>query len=202
MRRFAGCWGIPNRNLPGTAWAELTHPDDLAPFLRWVEQWRLEPEACRDVEKRYIHRNGNVVWGRVRISLVRDCDGNPLCRVVHVEDITERKRAEEALHESEERFRMMADSCPSMMWVTDAEGGCTSSLTGRTGNSAAPPTNRVEGGKWQLLLHPDDAPEYIGAFQRAVREHTLLQGRSARPACRWRVAVDRLVRGAALIAGR
>ena len=115
--------GYSAQELPGTAWAQLTHPDDLAPFLRWVEQWRLEPEACRDVEKRYIHHNGNVVWGRVRISLARDCDGNPLCRVVHVEDITERKRAEEALRESEERFRMMADSCPTMMWVTDAEGG-------------------------------------------------------------------------------
>ena len=133
--------GYSAEELPGTAWAQLTHPDDLAPFLRWMEQWRSEPEANPEVEKRYIHRNGSVVWGRVRISLVRDCGGNPLCRVVHVEDITERKRAEEALRESEERFRIMADSCPTMMWVTDAEGGSSSS-TGHTGNSAAPPSNR------------------------------------------------------------
>jgi hypothetical protein len=43
--------------------------------------------------------------------------------VVRVEDITERKRTEEALHESEDRFRVMADSCPTMLWVTDAGGG-------------------------------------------------------------------------------
>ena len=73
--------GYSAEEFPGTAWAQLTHPDDLAPFLRWMERWRREPEACRDAEKRYIRRNGNVMWGRVRISLVRDSDANPMCRV-------------------------------------------------------------------------------------------------------------------------
>jgi PAS domain S-box-containing protein len=163
--------GYSAEELPGTAWAQLTHPDDLGPFLRWIEQWRQEPEACRDVEKRYIHRDGNVVWGRVRISLARDSEANPLCRVVHVEDITERKRAEEALHESEERFRLIADGCPSMMWVTDAEGGNT--FINRAYREFSGATlEDVEGDKRQILIHPDDAPEYIGAFERAVREHT------------------------------
>ena len=162
--------GYPAEDLPGTAWAQLTHPDDLAPFLRWMEQWRSQPEANPDVEKRYIHRDGSVVWGRVRISLARDCDGNPICRVVHVEDITERKRAEEALHESEERFRLIADSCPSMMWVTNAEGGNT--FINRAYREFCGATSEdVEHGKWQILIHPDDSPEYIGAFQRAMREH-------------------------------
>ena len=104
-------------------------------------------------------------------SLARDSDGNPLCRVVHVEDITERKRAEEALHESEERFRLIADGCPSMMWVTDAAGEATFINRAYREFSGAG-LEDVEGGKWQILIHPDDAPEYIGAFERAVRDHT------------------------------
>jgi PAS domain S-box-containing protein len=63
-------------------------------------------------EKRYIHRGGKVVWARRRMALIRDDGGNPQYFVVHAEDITERKRTEEALRESEERFRIMADSCP------------------------------------------------------------------------------------------
>jgi PAS domain S-box-containing protein len=166
--------GYSAEELPGISWAQLTHPDDLGSFLRRVEQWRQEPEACLDAEKRYIHRNGSVVWGRVRISLARDCDDKPLCRVVHVEDITERKRTEDALQESEQRFRLIADSCPSMMWVTDAEGGTT--FINRAHRDFCGATSEdVEGGKWQILIHPDDAPKYIGAFRSAVQEHTLFR---------------------------
>src|ERR1017187_3314804 len=66
--------------------------------------------------------------------------------------------AEDALRESEERFRTMADGCPAAMWVTNAEGGIQfinrayQELVGAT-------FEQVEGTKWQLLIHPDDAPE-------------------------------------------
>ena len=43
--------------------------------------------------------------------------------------------------------------------------------TGPTGSSQEQHYEQVEGGKWQTLVHPDDASDYIGAFQRAVREH-------------------------------
>ena len=43
--------GYSEQELLGTPWAQLTHPDDLAPFLRWIEQWRQEPEACRGCGK-------------------------------------------------------------------------------------------------------------------------------------------------------
>ena len=80
-------------------------------------------------------------------------------------------QAERKLRESEERFRIMADGCPTMMWVTDAEGG--NQFINRAYREFCGTTyEQVEGGKWQVLIHPDDAPEYVGAFQRAVREHT------------------------------
>src|ERR1022692_1956339 len=63
-------------------------------------------------------------------------------------DITDRRRAEDALRESEERFRTMADGCPAAMWVTNAEGGIQfinrayQELVGAT-------FEQVEGTKWQ-----------------------------------------------------
>jgi PAS domain S-box-containing protein len=94
--------GYSKEELLGTAWAQRTHPDDLVSFLRWMKQWGNNPSECPEVEKRYIQRDGNVVWGRVRMSLVRDRDGDPLFRVVHVEDMTERKRAQEELIDARE----------------------------------------------------------------------------------------------------
>ena len=104
-----------------------------------------------------------------------------------VEDITERRRAAEALRESEDRFRIMADGCPTIMWVTNADGGIRF-INRATRDFFGTSYEQVEGGKWQMLLHPDDAPEYVGAFQRAVREHAPFrsEGRVRRADGEWR----------------
>src|SRR5258708_26384331 len=102
---------------------ELIHPDDLAAALHRGQQLRQGSDGLVDAELRYIHRSGNVVWVRVSVSMVRDAGGKPLYFAVCVEDITERRRAAEALRESEDRFRIMSDRCPTIMWVTNAEGG-------------------------------------------------------------------------------
>lgn len=90
-------------------------------------------------------------------------------------EIEVRKFAEEAMRESEERFRLMADNSPVILWVTDAEGG--NRFVNRTFSEFFGVTfEQVEGGSWQPLVHPDDAPQYIGAFLRSVREHTPFSG--------------------------
>ncbi len=89
-------------------------------------------------------------------------------------DITARMRAEETLRESEERFRIMADSCPTVLWVTDAEGGIR--FVNRTCRELfGTEFEQLEGSKWQMQVHPEDAPGYIEAFQRAVSERTRFQ---------------------------
>ncbi len=115
--------GYSRQELVAQAWGDLTHPDDQGFSSKISEQLHKQPNESVDVQKRYIHRSGAIVWARTKVSLVRDSSGTPLFHVRHVEDITERKRAEEALRESEDRFRVMADSCPTMMWVTGPDGG-------------------------------------------------------------------------------
>jgi len=167
--------GYSAEELLETPWAKLTHHDDLGLSVQREEQLRRQPGGYLELEKRYIHRNGNVVWVRMRISLLRDGGGNPLHFVVHVEDITERKRTEEALRESEERFRIMADSCPAMMWVANAEGG--RQFVNRAYREFCGATlEQVQGDRWQSLVHPDDLPEYVRAFQRSVRERSPFRG--------------------------
>lgn len=81
------------------------------------------------------------------------------------------RRVEErtqAVRESEDRFRSMADGAPVIIWVTDAEGGIR--FVNRTYREFfGVPLDQVEGGKWQPLVHPEDADAYIGAFRDAVR---------------------------------
>src|SRR5437763_16933565 len=104
-----GAWLRVNRslcNLLGYSEHELlkinfqavTHPDDIGGDL--ANLYRLlqsETPTCQ-VEKRYVHRDGEVVWALNSVSLVRDADDKSAHFIFQIQDITERKRAEAALH--------------------------------------------------------------------------------------------------------
>jgi PAS domain S-box-containing protein len=167
---FCRMTGYSEQELIGTPWLDLIHPDERETALRRKELFWKNPDICLEAEGRYIRRNGVAAWGRIRVALVRDGGGTPLYSIVHVEDITERKLAAEKIRESEERFRLIADSCPSMMWVTDAEGE-TEFINRAYREFCGVTLEQARGGIWPLLLHPDDKEAYVGAFFRALREH-------------------------------
>jgi PAS domain S-box-containing protein len=166
--------GYSAAELSQKTWMDLTYPEDLvASQLRVAEQLRTS-EGYWEAEKRYVHKNGNPVWVRVRISAVRDAAGDVTRFIAHVEDISGRKRAEEALRESEERFRIMADSCPAAIWVSDETGGL------RFANRASREvlgivSEDMAGDRWSAGFHPDDAPAYVAAFARSVAERAPFQ---------------------------
>ena len=167
---FCRMLGYSEQELLAKTWPELIHDDELGAALRRKEQVWKQPGGSVDGESRYVHRSGCVVWGRLRVSLLRDTNGNPSHSIVHVEDITERKHTEDALHESEDRFRITADGCPTIMFVTDAVGE-TQFINRAYREFCGTTSEDVVGGKWQALVHPDDVLEYAEAFQHAVREH-------------------------------
>jgi two-component system sensor histidine kinase/response regulator len=80
--------------------------------------------------------------------------GRSLLLVV-LHDLTERMKAEQAIRESEERFRLMADSAPVIIAMTDPQVGCT--FVNRTGTEfCGAPLEELLGHGWNRLIHPDD----------------------------------------------
>lgn len=78
----------------------LSHPEDEPQEAAMLAEMLSGRRHYYCLDKRYFHRDGHVVWGRITASLVRDAEGLPRFYVGMIEDITERKRAEEALKRS------------------------------------------------------------------------------------------------------
>ncbi|HEU0031375.1 MAG TPA: PAS domain-containing sensor histidine kinase [Kofleriaceae bacterium] len=85
-------------------------------------------------------------------------------------DITDRKQAEQARVESEHRFRTMADGTPIIIWVTDGSGAIEF-VNRYYCEFFSTTVEAVRTGGWQPLVHADDAAQYVGAFETALREH-------------------------------
>jgi PAS domain S-box-containing protein len=172
---FCQMLGCTEQEMIGRSWVEFCHPEELDAAVQTRNSLWQDSAPTSEVVRRYIHRNGTVVWANVRISLIKKDDGSPLYSVVHVEDITERKRTEEAHRESEERFRTMADSCPIGIWVTDAQG--KAAFINRVYREfLGTPSSHIDESKWLTLIHQDDVQHFTEDFKRAHQEHTEIKG--------------------------
>jgi PAS domain S-box-containing protein len=109
-------------------------------------------------------------------------NGRPVHIIGTGQDISERKRAEAELRESEERFRNMADTAPVMIWVTGPDGLCT--FVNRTWLNFTGRTLEEELGMgWAVCVHPDDRQRHHEAFRSAFDARQTFQVES-----RWRRA--------------
>ena len=180
--------GYSAEELIGSSWTTLTHPDDVELSLGTKDQLLKEGSAFLELEKRYLHRSGAIVWVRMKIALARDSSGSPLYFVVQIEDITEHKRANEKLRESEDRFRMIADSCPSMMWATGADG-TVQFFNKACRDFGGTEYTEDEGRQRHLPVHPEDAPEFAAVFNRAIKEQSnfRIEARAQRADGVWRL---------------
>ena len=73
-------------------------------------------------EKRYVRKDGAIVWVNINVTLHQDTSGRPLFSLAVIEDITARKKTEMALQESQERFRAFMDHSPAVAWAKDGDG--------------------------------------------------------------------------------
>lgn len=114
--------GHPPDVLRAKTFRDITHPDDLDTDLEYVRQLLAGVVRTYSIEKRYLHADRYVVWVNLSVSLVRDDADRPLYFIAQIGDISARKRTEEALRASEQRFRQLIETSTEAFIAMDAQG--------------------------------------------------------------------------------
>jgi len=99
----------------------ITHPEDLTESIALAQRLFSGEIPFYQIEKRYVRKSGEIVWATMTATILRDPQGRPLFGLGMVEDITERKQTQEALRQSEERFRGLIEQGPIGVTLMDKD---------------------------------------------------------------------------------
>ncbi len=111
--------GYTSAELLSLTFQAITHPDDLDTNLEHVRQVLADEIKNYSVQKRYFRKNGSVLWANLTVSLTRDASGAPQYFISVVEDISSGKMAEEALRQSEDKFRSIVENSLAGLFTVD-----------------------------------------------------------------------------------
>lgn len=111
--------GYTEQELLGLTFQDITHPDDLEADLALVQQMLAGEIPFYHLEKRYFHKDGHIVWILLSVSLVRDGEGNPSYFIGQIQDITERKVAEEQLRRQQALLQNVIKHIPCAVFWKD-----------------------------------------------------------------------------------
>jgi PAS domain S-box-containing protein len=161
---FLRMTGFTHEEAIGKTWQELTPPEFFPASLKAVHEVNTIGEAT-PYEKQYYAKDGSRWWGLFAPRRINDGEV-----VEFVLDVSDRRLAEQAARESDQRFRQLTELSPALVWFSNPDGKLTYlnqhyyDLTGSTPDQAL-------GDGWKTAVHPDDLPRICAAWQNArVRE--------------------------------
>jgi PAS domain S-box-containing protein len=172
--------GYREEELLEKSFQDITHPDDLDADLDQVRRMLVGEIRTYQMEKRYFHKEGQVVWVLLSVSMVHDEEGDPLYFVSQIQDISERKRAEQKIRDAEQRYRTLVEQIPAVTYIDPVDDPDTSLYT-------SPHIEQMLGytpAEWQTeklwpkRLHPDDRERVLAADKRFEAGAASRSGRS------------------------
>lgn len=164
---FTETLGYTLEDLEGKTVLDITHPDDIAVTLESTNRLLAGEVHHCEQEQRYIHKNGQIVYALLRITLVRTAQGDPSYFLSQILDITERKQAEAALRQSELSLRGIFEQSALGISIVDRQGRylkVNPALEEILGYSGAELVNK----SFCDLTHPDDLEEDWRLFQEVL----------------------------------
>ena len=120
-QKFCDIVGYSHQEMLALTFQDLTYPDDLETDVEHIKELLSGESNTYVMEKRYIRKNGELVWIHLTVSLVRDEKGEPQWFVSIVKEITARKKAEEELRKSEHEKALVLDNTNELIAFHDTD---------------------------------------------------------------------------------
>lgn len=128
-----GCWkrvnaslclitGYTEQELQSMRIQDITHPDDLPESIAKLIDLANNVTESLKIEKRYIHKNGDIIWVVIAATMLKDSQGRALHYVSQIEDITNRKEIEGDLKQSEKKYRSIFENVQDVFYQADQSG--------------------------------------------------------------------------------
>jgi PAS domain S-box-containing protein len=121
-KKFSDILGYTENELIGVSFEHLTAPDDRAATRLAIEQLLGGWVADYALEKRYLRKDGSIVWSRTSVALLKDAAGNPEQFIGIIEDITARKQAESALQEETRILELLNETGKTLASQLELKG--------------------------------------------------------------------------------
>lgn len=147
---------------------ELTWPEDRLLSDKMNQQIHTGERSALDYEKRYLRADGSPVWVHITVSPIRDSEGRWIRSVGTVEDISQRKQAEESLRKSERQFRELADSMPQIVWASRPDG-VIDYFNRKWEEVTTGDLTKIGDDGWVPALHPDDVERVKDLWYESIR---------------------------------
>lgn len=119
---FAQMLGYEKEELSALNWKTITHPDDVEYNETLLKNLFAGDDASARFEKRYLHKNGSIVWVDITTNIMRDNQNNPLYLISTILDITESKRIVQELKNNEAQLHTLVQTIPDLIWLKDKDG--------------------------------------------------------------------------------
>ena len=163
--------GFDEEDLLEKSFQEITYPDDLDDDIAHVRKMLSGEIETYQLEKRYIRKDGDIVWSQLSVTLVHDAAGAPLYFVSQIEDVTERKRTEAALKDAYAEIDRVINAVTDCLYSAEMMPGgeykyiFLSSVAEKL--LGLPASLFIENADhWMDVIHPDDLEVVRQAFKR------------------------------------
>ncbi|MFQ3636719.1 MAG: PAS domain S-box protein [Cyanobacteriota bacterium] len=165
-------FGYSREEFCNMTFRDYTHPEDLDIDLALLQDMIEGRRNHYQIEKRYLRKDGSIFWANLTVCAVRDEQGALQFTFAIVEDITQRKQAEDALRQSETFNRSLLRALPEMLFIVDRRGTCLHIQTEQDDDLVFPLSEQL-GRQIDELLPAEVAQSMMGAIAQAEQTGTV-----------------------------